>query len=373
MYPASQTFLAALRGPHAAVVAVDAYRDGAQLNSSPLPVFAGQVAVDSASRVRRKLDLTLAPRMVSGGYGSAELWDMLTPEGTELRAYRGVRFPDGSAEMIPLGVFGIDEQGLGLGADGDLRISGADRYAAVQRARFLRPATSMRGALVKDEIARLMQGARADLPTPIVTATSTAVIRPTVWERDRDKAIEDLSTAIGAEAFFDADGVPVVRDTPTLSQVPVWWIDAGENGVLLPGGTRTRSRTGTYNTVVVTAAQINGGPPPFAPVVVSDDPANAIPFFHSDPQITTVTQAQRAGRALLEKVRGLAAQLRLAASPNPALDAGDVIDAVLPFDPMLGSQVIERHIVDSLTVPLAVTEAQDISTRSTKPDLEENG
>jgi hypothetical protein len=53
---------------------------------------------------------------------------------------------------------------------------------------------------------------------------------------------------------------------------------------------------------------------------------------------------------------------------NPALDAGDVIDVLLPPDSPGARRRAERHLIDVVTIPLTVDGVQRIETRSTRPD-----
>lgn len=367
MYAVTATFLAALRLAHTAAVQVDAYRAGS-LIATALPVIGGEVTVDSGSAVRRTLNLTLAP--------DAGLWDTLAPTGTELRPKRGIRYPSGVVEWVPLGRFVVDVQKLGYSPAGNLALTTPDHWADVQRAQFEAPFTSLPGALVRDEMARLVTLAISGL-TVLNTTTSTSVLRSVAWERDRAAAVAAMGKAIGAEAFFDNAGALVVRDVPTLgAQTPDWLIDASVSGVLL-NADRERNRQKTYNVVVVNSS-ITDGQPPFDPVTVADtDPTSPtyvsgafgrVPYFYTSPLLTTTGQATVAGTAILERVRGLAAQLSLESIVNPALDAGDVIDVLLPAVRRDLARPVERHIIDRVTIPLTVAGSQAIDTRSSRPD-----
>lgn len=361
MYPVTDTFLKALRSSHTLYTRVDAYYGGVLLEEN-LPVDGGQVTVNAGTGVRRSLTATLSDR---------GLWDTLAPIGTELYAYRGIRYPNGVVENVPLGVFGIDAQNTGLGPGGKLTVRTApDRWAALQRARFETPEVSNPGDLVVDEIARLVTDA---LPSVVVvnSATSTATIGSLVWERDRDKALIEMLAAIGAEGYFDWTGQFIIRDAPLLSAAPSWTVDASAVGVLLDGD-RARDRTRTYNVVVVTPAAVDGSLP-WAPVVVEDSdpdsptwvggPMGRVPYFVSSPLIRTALQAAAAGETVLNRVKSQAAQLSLTAVVNPALDRGDVIWAATT-----GGGVVERHLLDALTVPLTVDGTQQLTTRSSRPD-----
>jgi hypothetical protein len=361
VYPVSSTFLAALRQAHTMCARVDVYQAGVLVYTG-LPFTDGSVQVSAGTGVRRTLTLTVP---------DSSLWDTLAPIGTELRAYRGITYVGvAPSEMVPLGVFGVDSQSLALSPSGAITITAPDRWARVQRARFETPAASVKGAAIRDEITRLVTGA---IPTATVTntASSGAAIGALVWDRDRDQAINDMCTSIGAEAYFDWTGAVVIRDAPLLSAPAITWrVDASPTGVLI-GGDKTRSRATTYNVVVVHPAAVDGTAA-FAPQTIADTDATSptyvggtmgrVPYFYSSPLVTTTGQAIAAGTTLLNKVKGLAAQVNVEAVVNPALDRGDVFYVLMP------GGVVERHLAESFQVPLTPAGTQQITTRSSRPE-----
>lgn len=359
MYPVSATFLAALRQPHTMYVRVDVHYDDA-IVAADIDISDGQVTVNPGPGVRRTLDLTVA---------DTTLWDTLEPVGTEIRPYRGIRFPSGTTETVPLGVFRVDAHSMSVAPGGGISIRSApDRWAMVQKARFEIPQASTPGDLAVAEAAALITAATGTGVTN--EATSDATVGALVYERDREEIVNKLLASAAAEGYMDWDGELLIRDVPLLSQVPVWTVDASETGVLL-GGERGRDRSRTYNVVVVNCTVLDGQTPP-APVVVEDDdptsltwtggPMGRVPFFWNSPVLLTTGQAQAAGRAILNRVKGTNAQLDLEAVVNPALDRGDVILAITT------DGAVEQHLVASLTVPLTTSGAQSIATQSTRPE-----
>ncbi len=359
MYPVSSTFLAALRQAHSMYVRVDAYYDDV-LVAANVEISDGQVTVNAGPGVRRTLDVTVA---------DTALWNTLEPVGTELRPYRGVRYPSGATEAVPLGVFRIDAHSMSVAPGGGIQIRSApDRWAKVQKARFETPQASNPGDLAVDEAAELVTAATGTGVTN--TATSGATVGALVYERDREEIVNKLLSSAAAEGYMDWDGELVIRDVPLLGQVPAWTVDASAVGVLL-GGDRTRDRSRTYNVVVVNCSVLDGQTPP-APVTVEDDdptsntyvggPMGRVPYFWNSPVVLTSGQATSAGRAILNRVKGTNAQLDLEAVVNPALDRGDVILAIT------ADGTVEQHLVASLTVPLTTSGTQSIATQSSRPE-----
>jgi len=321
----------------------------------------GQVSIDATSGgVRSTLSLTSARD--EGG----ALWDILAPIGTEVVPYRGIRFIDGTTEYVPLGVFGIDSQKMSYGVDGTIDLTAPDRWATVQRARFLNPATTNGGAVT--EAIRLATGAVS--VGYVNTATSAATTRSQIWDRDRDQAIEELVKSAAAEIYFARDGSLVARNLPVLTNASVWTVDAGESGVLV-GADRARDRARTFN-VVVALPEGTDGSVPFAPQIAYDSDVASptyvggafgnVPTFYSSPLLTTAGQALAAAQAILSRVTGLAAQVSIESAVNPALDGGDVIAVLLP------DGTTEKHLIDTVTIPLDVDSPQQITTRSTRPE-----
>lgn len=367
MQTVTPAFLAALRGTHTLHVRAEAWRNGIRVGGT-LQVLDGQVeqAAGLTSSPRRTLNIDLAP--------AKGLWDALSPAGTQLKVWRGVRYPDGTTEDVPLGVFDVDEQTLGYAADGPaLSITAPDLWVRVQRARFEWPWSG--SGRVLDIALEMATDDQVGLSLGSTSGDSSVTVRPQVWERDRDAAIADLARAAGVWIYVDSLGQVICRPVPSLSAAPVWTVDASASGVLLDAE-RGRSRQRTYNVVVVSGGDL-GGTAPFPPELVEDDDPTSptyidggfgrVPYFQTSSLFTTAAQALQAGQATLRRVSGLAASLDLTSIVNPALEAGDVIEVLLPNRHGDGAKV-ERHIIDSVTVPLSAAGTQQIRTRSTRPE-----
>ncbi len=360
MYPVSDTFKNALRQSHTVVVKVDAYLSGSPI-AEDIEITSGTVTVNSGSGVRRQLDCVISDR---------DLWSDLDVIGVELHVSRGIRYPSGDLEMVPLGIFSLDATSISVGPTGGIQVRTApDRWARVQRAQFEQPTNSVATNTIRAEISRLVTNAVSGL-TVTTTATRTDLVGPQVWDQDRAGAIIDLATSIGAEVYFDVDGNLIIEDAPLLGQVPVWTVDASASGVLISGD-RLRDRSRTYNVVVAYPSNVSGSIP-YAPVIVEDNdptsrtyvggPFGRVPFRYTSPAMTSSGQATVAAQALLNRVKAVNAQLNVEAVVNPALDRGDVITVLTP------DSVTELHLVDSLTIPLDISGSQQITTRSSRPE-----
>jgi hypothetical protein len=207
-----------------------------------------------------------------------------------------------------------------------------------------------------------------------------------VWEKDRDKAINDLAESIGARVSFDRDGIPTIEDLPTVTTPPVWTVEAGPTGVMITAA-RDISRERTYNVVVVTSDKADGVAP-FPPIIISDNistsptyagpdpyyqlssaaPFGIVPYFYTSPLLTYDIQAMFAGNGILQRIRGLASQLSMEFVRNHALDSFDTIDVTLPPERYDQPAVTERHVIDQIVHPLLPTGANTVETRSSRAD-----
>jgi hypothetical protein len=362
----------AIRSTVAITYTVDASRAGvAVAGATGLRPTGGGVTDTSRPGVRRTLNLELA--------GGTDLYELLAPTGTMLTVTANVVYTSRQAQAVPMGVFDVDADTLSEG-NGAVSLTAPDKWARIQRAQFLKPQASSRGALVVDQITALIRGALGASETVNVTATSTATVGALTWDRDRAEAINQLAKQIGAWVYFDREGTATVADLPVIGMSADWLIDASASGVLIELD-REQSRADAYNVVVVDSSAASGAK--FTPQMAWDsDPASPtyagtnpltnpssagpfgiVPYFYSSPILTSGTMALRAARTTLARVVGLASQVSLTAVPNPAIDAGQVIDVLPPGT----GRAIERHIADTVSHPFAGG-TQRIEGRSTRTE-----
>src|ERR1044072_2774627 len=103
MYPVSSRFLAALVESHQIATEVKLFRADGQVEV--LEHTGGSVTVDRGQGPRRTCSVTVADTTLI----PLTAKDKLSVYGAQLRISRGVRYPGGSTEMVPLGVFRIDQ------------------------------------------------------------------------------------------------------------------------------------------------------------------------------------------------------------------------------------------------------------------------
>lgn len=312
------------------------------------------------------------------------LYDELAPAGVTLTATCQVTMTDKSVVTIPMGVFDVSDQSMTV-LDGTLKLTAPDKWVRIQRAKFVKPEYAVPGVQVVTQLGALIQGALGISEPVNVDSTLYAAMCPMLFEGDRDAVINQIAGWTSQWVRFDRNGTALISDTPGIGLGTDWLIDSSPTGVLTELD-RQRSRSTTYNVVAVHSS--NAGSELFAPAYAWDsdstsvtyagtDPINSpglagpfgvVTYSYDTPLEMTNSQAYATALNILAQVSGLASQVSLSATLNPAMDAGDVIEVLPPrerYDIPIAS---ERHLVETVTHPLVVdgTTVQRIEGRSTR-------
>jgi hypothetical protein len=359
MRPRSPDFDAAVRRSHEIAVRVDVFYNRAPVAQS-LDLVDGSVTLDRTAAQRGRCSVTLAePLMIPTPTGG-----LLTPYGYELSISRGVRYPSGVVEAIPLGVFPIQTSAL----DGVTRltaIEGIDRSQMVVDARLEDAVAIDAGTNYATAIRTIIDNAVPGLTYTFTPTTYTTPALVFEAQADRWEVARNMATSIGCELFFDGTGACVLRPEPTFSAVPAWTLSEGEGGLLV-GAALAMDRGPAYNRVVATGENTSLTIVPRG-VWTDDDPSSPTyygggfghkPRFFASAFITTDAQAVSAAAAIGTAQKGVARSLALSAVPNPALEPGDL---VLVKRDAIG--VNEVHIIDALTFGLTADAAMSGASR----------
>lgn len=350
MYPVSDRFLKAIVESHRPVTEVTLFRTDGQVEQ--LPHTGGVVTVDRGQQCRRTCTVTLAdvsliPRTAA---------DKLSVYGARLRISRGVDYGGGSRELVPLGVFRIDEVS-GDVDQGPVTIQGKSLECIVADDRFTEPYRASGTAV--GAITALIQRSIPDAVVVTGAAVVDAAIGPRTWDVDADPwaAVVELGTAIGAEVYADPDGVFVIDELPDLLEAtPVWDIKAGEGGAYIRA-IRGMSSDGVFNGVHARGENTETDVAPVSDLVVDSDPGSPTywdgefghrPTFYSSATLITTGQCTSAATLKLRAAKAPNATADITSLPNPALAPGDVFRAAYPD----GTK--ELHQADSFPVPLGV-------------------
>lgn len=377
VYPApSPLFTTALRFPYEAVFKVKVFNGGVDITPAQfsqwgrgLPITdGGSVTVDVTQQVRRTLALTIADPTLNPTTAQA----LLAPFGVELAVAWGIRYPNGTTDYVPVGVFRVDSttitQSGQSGATG-VAVVGTDRSMYINDGRFFIPTKSV-GPTVVAEIAHLVDPVMPVGTPPMVDLTgSTASCPKQVYtDKDRAGAVSRLATSINAEFFIDPNGVPTLRTLKRPADPAAWTIDAGANGVLLDV-TPVIDRTDIFNAVVVTGERADGSAGNFA-IRQDLDPSSPTywngpfgkkPVFFNSAIPTTDIQCQSIAATMLLKYISTGWSITLDSLVNPLLEGGDVLTVLLP------DGRIQKHLIDSFVLPLDVATAMSIVTHTNDP------
>ncbi|APE21418.1 Peptidase [Streptomyces venezuelae ATCC 10712] len=360
MYPVSDRFLATLAGDHVPVTEVVLLRtDG---SAELLEHEGGSVTVDQRSVCRRTCsvgatDLGLIPRSPL---------DEILANGARLRISRGVRYSDGSSELVPLGVFRIDEVEGDVDV-GPVSLGGKSLECVVSDDKFTTPYRAAGTAVAA--ITALVLRSLPD--AAVVSMVADAAIGARTWDVGDDPwvAAQEIAAVLGAQVYCDADGQFVIRELPDITTVtPVWTVAGGEGGVYI-SAVRGTSAEGVFNAVHARGESTETGAAPVSALVTDSDPTSSTywggpfgrrPTFHSSTTLTTTGACTQAATVLLRGAKAPNARADFSTLPNPALAPGDVLRVVYPD----GTR--ELHQVASFTVPLTAGGSFTVQTVSAK-------
>jgi hypothetical protein len=326
----------------------------------------GSVTVDVAAAIRRSCTVTLLDP--TGALTVSNAGDILSPlTGNEVVLSRGITYPDGTNELVPLGVFGISAYEVTDDAQGlVIALSGFDRSRRIQRAAFTDTYSILAGTNVAIAIQALVSSRVPGLTYNFApTATLTPGLVYNTGEDPLAKAVE-LAASIGCALFFDPQGVCTLAPiTDPTTQPPSWVYDEGSNATVIKLARRFVD-TATFNDVIVTGGGTGVGIPvraqaqdtnPSSPTFVGGPYGDVVTVVNS-PLVTTVAQAQTMASGILNRSIGTAESLSFEAIVNPAHDVGDVITVN-----RARSKVAANYVVDSLTVPLTAQTAMTATAR----------
>lgn len=366
MYPVSDAFLAATGSAYQAAVTVHV-NDPVTGDTLPLEPITGTVTVDRTRDVRRTITTELTDP--TGTLTPADATDLLSPFGNELHAFRGVEFLDGTTELVPLGVFRLDDFDVGDGPDGiTISLQGSDRSVVVQRARWESTYVIPSGTATETAIETLLSDRYPDVITnlPTMGATTPRVVLDGT-EGDPWRDAVNLARAAGWELFLDGGGTVVAATTSTPDGTPDVTYTEGDQAVLLDLSRKVSTAASVYNGVIATAENTEL-PAPLRAVAWDDDPGSPtyylgkfgkVPRRWSTPLVTSQGQLDQAAQSMLDGLLGANEDVSFRQVVNPALDANDVVEVTRT---RAGLDAV-RVVLDVVTIPLSPQDAMSASGR----------
>jgi len=371
MWPVTPLYLKAIGTWRAVWYTATLHNPGA-VDDVALDIEDGTVTVDGSASCRRILALTVPPGTVTA--------DQLGAPGAEISVTQTVRYIDRSIETVPVGVFGVDTDALTKGRDGQLSLTGRDRWAQVQANKLGNPYTGEPVVIPTNptwaEIKRLTEGGWPNPAYPFpgwasVDMSATTPVGLVYWDdNDREAAVGKLCTSGTVQVFFRPDGLGMLRRVPVAypDSVPDWAVAGGLGGALLDSE-RARDRTGLFNAVIVNSSAVGLYVPQV--VTANTDPADPYSIYGwygfrpktvTSPSFYTPTQTNTAAMVGLSRLLGRASTLTMDTGVNAALEADDVLALT---DPDTGAD--ELRVVESFTVPLTPKGTQQIHCRAVLP------
>ena len=333
------------------------------VEGTELPIADGSVTLDALGSTRASVSLTLAPDNVDldalvPGDGDS----LLAPYGNEISVARGITFSDGSTELVPLGVFRLDE--TQAQDDGGLGITvvGLDRSSIVIDAVFENGGEVAAGEYGVDVITDLIRDGRGEEPPAFpdveladdfpTSSTVTTTMPALYWEAGSDRwdFCQGIAQACNCHLYFNALGKLVLRREPLLGQAD---LTISEGDSLLEASSRW-SRENACNRVVVIGENAGGDPvvgtafdnDSLSPTYYYGD-FGKVTFTYSSEYITDTDQAADVAENILGQKLGTGKQITFGALVHPALEPLDIVQVTRER-----LKVNELHILDSLTIPL---------------------
>lgn len=367
MARATDRFLAEIRRSHT----VHSYVDVVAPNQEAvrLPAIEGGVSVDRTGEVRRSCSITCVDplgELVPRGTASP-----LTPYGTELYPYRGVKYSDGTTEVYPLGVFRLSKVGVTDTTGGSPKISleAFDRSRTVTRDKFTQTYTIAAGTNIITAIQAILDRTFPDLDYDTISSSLTTTA-PQVYDAGDNpwEACAKLAQSIGCEIYFDVEGRVVIAPPVDIDALPspdFTYIE-GENCTLTDLSQVYTDEPG-FNGVIVTGESPGDELPPVRAEAWDDEPSSAtyrhgpygeVPMFVTDQNVKTQADADAMATSLLRNLLGFSSTLSITAVVNPAFECGDVVQIE-----RARSNVTGLYAVDAFDVPMAGSATQSLSVR----------
>lgn len=355
-WPVSDEFVAALGSNAQVVSSIDIVVDGVVV-AAGIPGISASITVEANQAVRRHGTLT-----VDG-------WrDDLDPYGTEVAVYSGFVYPGGTVELVPMGVFGVEQP---EGSDDGLTLATGceiyDRARSIQARRLAVPYPIAAGINVGTAIQALIDSVRPGLTYDFESTSATTPDVLLAEQADPWAEAQQLAAAAGMEVFFDPIGVCGLRTIPGVDTDNVDWQYIEGAGCQLTKLGKKRTSEGVYSHAIATGETTDNTSPVRSDRYDSDPSSPTYyrgrfgdrPTWLRSPLIRTQTQADEAAVGLLNRTSGIAEGLTLVGLANPAADADDTVvvqRARLEIDAV--------YTLDSLTNTLGPEGAIQASTRT---------
>jgi uncharacterized protein DUF5047 len=332
MIPVSERWPLTVQSSHDIVSRVEV-RLGSEVLVEDLPIVSGTVTRDYGSTITLSAEVEVGdPVYLPKDYESP-----VSPYGSSLRIWSGIKYPDQVRELLLLfdgpitgtPSWATQDKSFTVKAEGWLRHVADDR--------FTEPYAPAAGTSVRAAIDGLLLGSVPGASVTYAANVGTGSTREgQVWEEDRLQAVSDLAQSIGGVVRESPGGGFVVeRDLePDPLAEPVREFIHGDRGVMLSGTAPEFSREERYNGVVAW----NPDDPTVRALATISDPLNPVrwggPFgrkvlYYSSPLLTSGTVLQ-AAQTRLDGLQGRIRKIDASVLPDQSIEPGDHVRIVWP-------------------------------------------
>lgn len=369
MYPASGEFKTAILSDHIVVSKAEVWNQNSKLLT--LNVDSGKVTVSVNSSVRRICEVSLVTDRTVNNLVPDTGFDALAPFGNELHLYRGVQFPNGSIEYVPLGVFVMTDVDISDTNEGvSITIKGEDRSLFISRAKWTEPYQMLEGTL-EASLTDLLQDRYTDIKTsfPTTNVSINQVVLGTESEQDPWQDAVYIAQLVGYDLYFDVFGVATLRPFPSLDASSV--VAKYEEGqdTIITSLDRSMSSKETYNGVIYTIEGSQVADPIRIETWDEDTTSptyrygvfGEAPTFVTTNVLNTEDEAIRAAISLLNTYRGAQENIRWDSIVDPTLDVNDVV-----YVKTAGSKTDRLVIIDQLDIPMNPNASMSAQTRTVR-------
>jgi hypothetical protein len=370
---ASARLLAEIRKSHTVYAYVDVISPTQE--RVRLPATGGEVSCDRTAQIRRTCKAVCVDPL--GTLVPSDTSSLLTPYGTELRPYRGVRYaptpehPEGEIDVLPLGVFRLSKVTIQdkTGGSPDIQLEAYDLSRTVSRDKFTSPYVIAENTNIVDAIKAILERTFPDLQYDAISTTRTTTA-PRLYDVGDDPwdAVTELATSLGCDIYFDVEGWVVIAPPVDIDALPTpdFTYIEGEQCTMIDLSRIFTDEPG-YNGIVLTGESPGDELPAVRAVAWDEEPTSAtyhlgpygeVPQFITDQLIKTQEDADATAAQLLRNLLGFSAQLSITGVVNPSFEAGQVIEVQ-----RARSHVSGLYAVDAFNVPLDAKSTQSLTLR----------
>lgn len=339
-----------------------------------MPIVDGQVDVDRTAAFRRKLSCQCIDP--TGRVTPRTEGEILTPYGTQLRAYRGVRYSDAEDdyEVSSLGVFRLSKSSITDNNAGSpvIQLEAFDRAREISRDKFKSPYVIAPDTGAMEALKNIAKQTFADLQFDAISSPVTTTA-PLLFEAGADpwEAITKLATSMGCEAYFDVEGRLAVLPPHDLDALPspdFSYIE-GDNCTMLDLS-REYNDEGVFNGVIVTGESVGDELPPVRGEAWDENPTSPtyrygpygeVPTFVTDNLAKTNEQCAMIARSRLSLIAGATSKIAITALVNPSYECNDIVSVKRDK-----SKVNGLYAIDTFSIPLR-SATQSLTLREQRP------